>query len=163
MTSTHRVTLGCFHLLIFFRSALIEWNHILFDTYIPQAWAALLEVLVKQDYITDIFSAWPISQAKVRSGDYAYWKDMPLHVAKYALSLPIWPVYGTHPPTYQSISSLVLEDRSTNKSTLAALVRTDLLMTRPPQYLTQIIVDNYASSVKVLSPEIAYHKLQVRT
>jgi sacsin len=141
---------------------LIAWNHLLFDTYVPQAWAALIEYLVQEDVIPHIFDAWPVSQAKVQSGDYVYWKDMPLHVTKYALKLPVWPVYESDPQVHQHVSSLVIEDRSMDESTLEAFVRTELPMTRPPLYITEIIRDNFSSLVKFLSPEVASKKLQVR-
>ncbi|XP_006457065.1 hypothetical protein AGABI2DRAFT_181424 [Agaricus bisporus var. bisporus H97] len=139
---------------------LVKWNYLLFDTYIPRAWAALLEYLVKEHIVSSIFDAWPISQAKVHSGDYVYWKDMPLHVTKYALKLPVWPVYKSDPQLYQHISSLVIEDRSLDESTLRAFVHTELPMTRPPLYITEIIRDKFARLVEFLSPEVASNKLQ---
>ncbi|KAF9446297.1 hypothetical protein P691DRAFT_776972 [Macrolepiota fuliginosa MF-IS2] len=142
--------------------ALIEWNRLLFDTYIPKTWAALLEVLV-QDRIETVFNAWPSLQAEVESGDYAYWKDMPLRVAHYALEHPVWPVFGTNPPSYQVTSSLLLAEESSADGTLTVLVRAGLSIARIPQYLIQIILKNYTSKIKVLSPEIAYNKLQALT
>lgn len=86
---------------------------------------------------------------------------MPLHVTKYALKLPVWPVYGSDPQLYHHITSLVIEDKSIDESTMEAFVRTGLLMTRPPNYITEIIRDNFANLVKFLSPEVAHKKLQV--
>ncbi|KAJ3574308.1 hypothetical protein NP233_g1854 [Leucocoprinus birnbaumii] len=140
--------------------ARVEWNRLLFDTYIPRAWAMLLEVLVREDHIPNIFVAWPKIQADVHSGDAMYWKDMPLHVAEHALELNVWPISGTNPPLYQRISSLIVEERSTElEGVVAALVQTGVQITRLPQYLTNIIVNNYMHSIKVLSPQIAYTKL----
>ncbi|KAF9446296.1 hypothetical protein P691DRAFT_673937 [Macrolepiota fuliginosa MF-IS2] len=141
--------------------ALIEWNHLLFDTYIPQAWAALLQVLVKHDQTEDIFNAWPIPQANVYSGDYVYWKDMPLNVTRHALKLPIWPIFGKSPPSYHPIASVLLAEGSTEENFLTALVRAGLLISRPPQYLAQIILSNFKEKVEVMSPEIVHRKLQL--
>lgn len=142
-------------------SALIEWNRLLFDTYIPQAWAALLEVLVKHDQVENIFNAWPSPQAEVYSGDYVYWKDLPLHVTKHALNLQVWPVFGTKPPSYHTAASLLIAEGSVEKNVLSALVHAGLLVAQPPQYLTQIILANFTKKIEILSPEIAHRKLQV--
>ncbi|KXN83781.1 Sacsin [Leucoagaricus sp. SymC.cos] len=141
--------------------ARVEWNRLLFDTYIPQAWAILLEVLVRQDRISNIFYAWPKAQASVYSGDSAYWRDIPVHVAKHALELDVWPISGTNPPSYQRISSLIVEERSVNlEGVVVALVRTGVQITRLPQYLTAIITKTFMNNIKVLSPPVAYMKLQ---
>ncbi|KAF5350096.1 hypothetical protein D9756_009164 [Leucocoprinus leucothites] len=143
--------------------ARVEWNRLLFDTYVPRAWAILLEVLVRKDHIPNIFVAWPNAQVDIQSGDAVYWKKMPAHVAEHALELDVWPISGTNPPSYQRISSLIVEERSTElEGVVAALVRTGVQITRLPQYLTEIIVENYMNSIKVLSPEIAYAKLGLR-
>lgn len=145
------------------RSTLIEWNRLLFDTYIPLAWAALLKALVLRDGIENIFDAWPRPQAKVYSGDYAYWKDMPLQVARSALDHAVWPVFGTNPPEYATTTSLLVADESPKHDTLAALVRAGLLVIRPPQYLTQVMRDGNLLNNKMLSPEVAYSALKVWT
>lgn len=135
------------------------WNQLLFETYIPRVWGALLETVVKYDQIEDIFDAWPRPQADVQSGDYVYWKDMTLHVAQQALELSIWPAFGKGHPSYHAITSFLLADEATNDDILTALTRAGLLITRPPQYVTDIIRDH--SSVKVLSPEIVQSELLV--
>lgn len=142
-------------------SVLTEWNRLLFETYIPQAWATLLEVLVTRDSIKDIFHAWPSPQAEVYSGDYAYWKDIPLHVARYALDLPVWPVFGTNPPSYGTATSLLMAGEEPQDNTLTILVRAGLSITRPPQYLTQIVLKNSAGKIEALSPKVAHGRLQV--
>lgn len=144
-------------LLMTIDSALTEWNRLLFETYIPQAWGALLEVLVKYDQIGNVFHAWPSLQAEVQSGDYVYWKNMPLHVARHALGLSIWPVFGTDQPSYHNIPSLLVADGEHGNDVLAALVRAGPLITQPPQYVTDIIRED----VEILSPEVAHDTLLV--
>ncbi|KAF9446298.1 hypothetical protein P691DRAFT_733572 [Macrolepiota fuliginosa MF-IS2] len=140
--------------------ALIEWNRLLFDTYIPQAWAALLEVLVVKDHLDDIFSAWPRPQADVHSGDYVYWKEMPLHIIRHALDLRVWPVFGTDPPSYQTSTSLFIAETSTEDNILSALIRAGVLVMQPPQYITEIMRDTCSVHVRILSPDVAYDKLK---
>lgn len=141
--------------------ALIEWNRLLFDTYIPFAWAGLLDILVQYDHVQNIFEAWPTSQAKLRSGDYVYWKDTPFHITKYALSLPIWPIFGD-PGSYGTITSLLVDGDSTGDNVLEALGRVGLQITRPPLYVTQLLCEHHSSTIKILSPEIVHERLQVR-
>jgi sacsin len=141
-------------------SALIEWNQLLFDTYIPQAWATLLEVLVQVDQVKDIFNAWPVLQANVQSGDYFYWKDMPFSVIKYALDRPIWPFYGT--PALGQIDSVLVSSTSILDDVLDVLVRTGLHITQPPEHVTDILVREFSDKIRVLSPETAYEELLVR-
>lgn len=117
---------------------------------------------MKHDKVQNIFDAWPRAQADVLSGDYVYWKDMPSRVARYALDLPIWPIWGLDTPCYERIGSLLTAGSSTQDNVLGALVRTGLKITQPPCYLTQIIHNNYSNYVKMLSPEIVHEKLQVR-
>ena len=47
---------------------LAEWNRILFEVFIPFAWAHLLPVLVEDDF-DNIFQAWPRQQPHVSAGD----------------------------------------------------------------------------------------------
>jgi sacsin len=141
-------------------SALIEWNQLLFDTYIPQAWATLLEVLVQVDQVGDIFDAWPVLQANVQSGDYFYWRDMPFNVTKYALDRPIWPFYGES-PSHGGAESFLITNASTPDGVLDALVRTGIQITRPPQYITEIMVKKFPSKIRLLSPETAQKELLV--
>lgn len=140
-----------------FDSALTEWNRLLFETYIPQAWAALLDVLVKCDQIENIFDAWPILQAEVQSGDYVYWKDMPFHVAQHALELPIWPLVSMGHPSYHDIGDLLVADGKIKSDVLVALIRAGPLVTQPPQYITDIIREG----VEILSPGTAHDGLLV--
>ncbi|KAF5349962.1 hypothetical protein D9756_009229 [Leucocoprinus leucothites] len=139
--------------------ALIEWNQLLFNTYIPQAWAILLETLVQRDQITDISDAWPILQADVHSGDYVYWKGMPSNVAKYAIGLSIWPFYGRGSPAYGRAESFLFAESSTANETLDVLARTGLAITQPPQYITQTVVDAFPAKIRKLSPKATHAEL----
>lgn len=142
--------------------ALIEWNRLLFDTYIPAAWAGLLEILVQRDYVQNIFEAWPSPQARLQSGDYAYWKDAPYHVVKYAVTSPIWPIiHGLDSGSHGIVTSLLVDGAPTEDSVLAALGRTGLQITQPPPYVTQILREEYPGSVKLLTPDVVHQKLQV--
>ncbi len=113
---------------------------------------------MKCDQIENVFDAWPRPQADVPSGDYVYWRDMPLHVAQHAVEFPIWPVFDGH-NTYHTIESVLVADEDMRDDVLAALSRAGLLITRPPQYITDAIRDH--SSVTILSPETVHKELLV--
>lgn len=120
-----------------------------------------MQVLVKNNEVKNVFDAWPSPQAGVQSGDYMYWRDIPLHVAQYALGFPVWPVFGSDPFSYQTATRLLIAEGPIDDNTLSTLIRTGVLVTRPPQYLAQIVTQS-SSDVKLLSPESAHSKLQVR-
>ncbi|KXN93205.1 hypothetical protein AN958_00129, partial [Leucoagaricus sp. SymC.cos] len=142
-------------------SALIEWNKLLFDTYIPRTWATLLEVLVQHDQILDIFSAWPTPQANIQSGDYFYWKDVVLNVTKCAVDLPIWPVFGRNSPSYNVSEAFLVAETNISDKILQVLSRTGIEITQPPQYVTRIITDNFLTRFRLLSPQVAHRELLV--
>jgi sacsin len=134
---------------------------LLFDTYIPQTWATLLEILVKYDQSANIFEAWPSIQADVRSGDYFYWSDIPWNVARHAVNLPIWPVLGHVPVTYDKAGSLLIASTLIDDRVLNALTQIGLNFTQPPEYITELILKVSPDSLKALSPRILHQELLV--
>jgi hypothetical protein len=71
----------------------VEWNQLLFDVYIPQAWMCLLTTLVEEDGLYDVFRAWPPTQGN-QNGDGGYWKHLPANLLKCIITsnARIWPV-----------------------------------------------------------------------
>ncbi|KXN87239.1 Sacsin [Leucoagaricus sp. SymC.cos] len=140
--------------------ALIEWNKLLFDTYIPQAWATLLEVLVQHDPVSDIFNAWPTPQADIQSGDHFYWKNIVMNVTKCAIDLPIWPAFGHSSPSYNTSGAFLVADTDTSDRILRILSQTGVQITQPPQYVTRAMINNISTKPRVLSPQLAYRELR---
>jgi sacsin len=92
-------------------SVLVEWNRLLFNTFIPSTWAALLPILLNTDGFTNIFDAWPPPQPPVRGSDM-YWNDLPCKVLSAIATdnLSIWPVLtssdlGQTSPIFSELSS----------------------------------------------------------
>jgi sacsin len=125
------------------------------------AWADFLRILVQLDYVQNIFEVWPRLQAQLQSGEYVYWKDIPSHVAKYSVTLPISPIFGVDSDSYGTVASLLVAKNSTDGTVLGALGRSGLQITQPPGYITKILCERLSCSIQVLTPEVVHEKLQV--
>lgn len=88
-------------------SVLVEWNQLLFDVYIPQAWMYLLSILVDTDGVPDVFKAWPHTQGG-QDGDSGYWKDLPMKLLDCVVKsgAAVWPVIG--PPDISGVDHCII-------------------------------------------------------
>jgi sacsin len=121
----------------------VEWNQLLFDIYIPQAWMHLLITLVKIDGLSEIFTAWPPAQGH-QNGDAGYWKDLPAALFKCInrFRAPIWPVVPPHsgPCDYLDLGSVrVAAPEKPDLNVLQALAVFGLKITRPPAYIHELL------------------------
>lgn len=169
-------------------SALIEWNNILFDTYIPSTWATLLSILLAHDCIamgnsnSNIFNAWPPSQPLLDGGDAAAYRHaMPRDVLRAVLSLngrhgheaAIWPLVDFEALDttvtvsltkggFADIGSVLVSAGDEDEDgTLAALAMAGVRITRPPRYIADLLRETGVDSCQWLTPQSAYWRLLV--
>ncbi|KAJ6602456.1 hypothetical protein DFH09DRAFT_968836 [Mycena vulgaris] len=145
-------------------SVLVEWNHILFESFLPRTWAALLKVLLQDDHLTDVFRAWPPAQSVVFGGDSAYWQTLPakLLACIVASKAEVWPVVtgskqntGSH---FADLSSVLIASADVDEATLRALANAGLRVTQLPEYILQLLSNSGVTDIRytLLSPGIAY-------
>ncbi|KAJ7629420.1 hypothetical protein DFH06DRAFT_1338309 [Mycena polygramma] len=148
-------------------SVLVEWNHILFDTFLPRTWAALLKVLLQDDRLTDVFRAWPPAQGVVFGGDNAYWQELPakLLACIVASRAEVWPVVarseGSALPHFADLGSVLVASANVDDATLHALANAGLRVTQVPGYILQLLSSGGVTDIRytLLSPNVAYTEL----
>jgi hypothetical protein len=137
-------------------SVLIEWNRLLFNEFIPTAWAKMLPILTKNDHLTDVFSLWPI----IDVGSSLHWRTLPISLLRQvdSMNLAIWPTFG-HQTAFDVLSSVLvafdIEDR-----VLLALTEAGLKITSPPNHILEII-HMTEPHYTPLSPKMAHTALLV--
>ncbi|KAJ7280333.1 hypothetical protein C8J57DRAFT_1175059 [Mycena rebaudengoi] len=144
-------------------SVLVEWNRILFESFLPRTWAALLKVLLQDDHLTDVFRAWPPAQSVVFGGDNAYWQTLPakLLACIVASKAEVWPVVAGSKQAsishFADLGSALIAPSAVDETTLRALANAGLRVTQLPDYILQLL----SNSVKytLLSPTVAYREL----
>lgn len=133
----------------------MEWNRLLFDTFIPRAYARLLSALVKHDTLhgKGVLRAWPR-----RSTDDSIWQSTPNEVLKEVLSLKakVWPT--TPEPGHADEQFSILEEvfvtqsgAAPSEETLIALTSAGLKTTQLPAHL-YTLVQSGEMPVKFLDP-----------
>ncbi|KAJ7131720.1 hypothetical protein C8R43DRAFT_1133662 [Mycena crocata] len=148
-------------------SILVEWNHILFESFLPRTWTALLKVLLQDDHLTDVFRAWPPAQSVVFGGDSAYWQMLPAKLLGciVASKAEVWPVVtgskGSMQPHFADLDSVLLASSDIDEGTLRALANAGLRVTQLPDYILQLLSNSGVTDIRytLLSPGIAYLNL----
>ncbi|KAJ7471857.1 hypothetical protein FB451DRAFT_1251196 [Mycena latifolia] len=148
-------------------SVLVEWNHILFDSFLPRTWAALLKVLLQDDHLADVFRAWPPAQSVVFGGDSAYWQTLPAQLLAciVASKAEVWPVVmgskGTTRSHFADLGSVLIASTDVDEATLRALANAGLRVTQLPEYILQLLSNSGVTSIQytLLTPSVAYRDL----
>lgn len=122
----------------------MEWNQLLFDIYIPQAWSYLLTTLIEIDGLSEVFRAWPPAQGH-QNGDAGYWKDLPVALLKCidGFCPAIWPVVAPHSGpscNYLDLGSVaVAAPEKPGLNVLQALAVFGLKIICPPAYIYELL------------------------
>lgn len=145
-------------------STTVEWNKLLFQTFIPRTWRFVLEHLVSGgNQVTNIFDFWPPQTSVGELNIYA--ASLPEHILDTVVSagLPLWPVYGSQNSSeFRNLDSLVVAPPTEDDRILRALVVMGVSLTRPPKYIFDLLVRVESSfAVTILSPEEAHKVLLV--
>ncbi|KAF8063582.1 hypothetical protein FPV67DRAFT_1630231 [Lyophyllum atratum] len=136
----------------------LEWNKLLFEEYLPQAWMYLLQNM-EDGNIKDIFMAWPPAQNHNQLGDSGYWEQLPSRLlgCLIASQSRVWPVVGAQTDRVKEhldLESVLVAAGGEKEKLLQALATFGLKITSPPKYIAALLKENPVS--KVLSPATAY-------
>jgi hypothetical protein len=117
----------------------VEWNRVLFDTFIPSAWAHLLPVLIG-DNLGDIFQAWPQSQTLAVTGDARLWERLPVLLLEEVgrRQSAVWPTLGGT-RRHLSFNDVAIAADTEDEATLNALTAAGLVITRIPTYIVDLL------------------------
>lgn len=145
---------------------LVEWNQVLFDTFVPEAWAELLRQLslhANFDQPNDIFFAWPPQSQDTPGGDPAYWQPLARCLVRIVADkqLEIWPlVKGQNTPLFGSIQNSLIA-QSHDLPFLPALATAGVRISQPPAYISEM-VSTLDGVAKQLSPQNTREAILVR-
>jgi len=143
-------------------STTVEWNKLLFQTFIPRTWRFVLEHLVSHgDQVANVFDFWPPQTSVGELNAYA--ASLPEHILDTVMKagLPIWPVYNPQGSSeFRDLDSLVVAPPTEDDRILRALVVMGVSLTRPPKYIFDLLVKS-SYAVTTLSPEVAHDVLLV--
>ncbi|KAF5378086.1 hypothetical protein D9615_007575 [Tricholomella constricta] len=139
----------------------VEWNKLLFEEYLPQAWMHLL-LMLKNEGISDIFAAWPPPQSLGQLGDSGYWELLPAKLLACIVQSKsrVWPVAGLEiggRSDYLELESVLVAAIGESQELLRALAAFGLRITRPPEFVAQLLREG--AGAKMLSPATAYEYL----
>ncbi|KAJ7736786.1 hypothetical protein DFH07DRAFT_842830 [Mycena maculata] len=143
-------------------SVLVEWNHILFESFLPRTWKALLTVLLQDDHLTEVFRAWPPAQSAVFGGDNAYWQTLPAKLLACIVTsnAEVWPVFTgsgeSTLPHFADLGSVLVASADVDDATLRAFANAGSRITRLPEYILQLLSEATDVQYTLLSPGIAY-------
>ncbi|KAK7018615.1 BTB domain-containing protein [Favolaschia claudopus] len=146
-------------------SVLVEWNKILFDSFLPRCWAALLRLLLQSDDLRDVFRAWPPRQSEVFGGDSVYWQSIcaKLLACIVESKAELWPVVagskGGTLPQFSDLSSVLVTSSEVDEATLRALANAELRVSQLPTYIFELVSQATGLQCTLLSPSVAYLKL----
>ncbi|KAJ3508077.1 hypothetical protein NLJ89_g5949 [Agrocybe chaxingu] len=136
---------------------LIEWNKLLFNRYIPEAWKIFMETVIRWDNVANVFVLWPPAQAASGNiGLYApsFAKDFLRSIIDTRAS--VWPVFRQNhemPLVYKSLDLLIAVEPGTLDTVLRSLTKNGLQLTCPPRYVFDLIKAHGGNAV--LTPEVA--------
>ncbi len=148
-------------------SVLIEWNQLLFEKYLPSAWAALLPVLIEEDALKQIYELGRLHKPIVETGDGTYWQDLPRNLLSAVASSGsvVWPLVPRSPKSnsrntevapFQNLRSVIVAGSAIDVKALQALVDSGLNIIQPPEYIMKSEINHTA-----LTPDIAHAGLLV--
>ncbi|KAI0919873.1 hypothetical protein AcV5_001825 [Taiwanofungus camphoratus] len=151
---------------------LIEWNHVLFENFIPDAWVAMLENVIEHEEAGDIYQVWPPVQHPVSGGESAYWRKLLLRVLQVVIDRqsPIWPVIPgvtakenalnlgvtrVRRVDYTALDSVLVAADDLDPALLGALADAGVIVTQPPAYIFVMLVESQENQ-NVLTPRAAH-------
>ena len=146
--------------ITFHVSILIEWNKLLFDSFIPHSWSLLLETIPIHFPTTPIFSAWPTAKDFTES-DNAYWSSFPMKLIDTILETeaPVWPVVAHD--VYKQPRGVFFARPSTSDEVIQALADLGMSICRPPEHLFRMIETLPNWEHRILTPERTSYTLRV--
>ena len=140
----------------------VQWNRMLFEQFIPQAWSRLIEEMIYRELVPDIFTIWAPERS---SGEIeSYYEKLPGQLVSFLLAAnsAVWPVYDPqNPPQFRSLDTLVVASPAERECVLQALAKVGVSFTRPPKYIFELLSKS-SRKLSILNPEMAHRLLLVR-
>jgi hypothetical protein len=139
----------------------VQWNTILFQTFIPRTWCYLLEELATRQIVSDIFRIWPPEICSGELGSYCSSLSKELTRALLAKNAAVWPVYEPQNQSnqFQSLESLVVASPTERESVLRAFARVGISLTLPRRDIFMILRN--LPGTRILTPDEAHGLLLV--
>ncbi|KAJ7685605.1 hypothetical protein DFH06DRAFT_1075137 [Mycena polygramma] len=116
---------------------LVTWNQSVFQEFLPAAWSHLLQTLIEEGEVKNIWSAWP-SSGHVND----YWKNiLPNLMDRVLTSAPQSPIFPTFPDaeSYVNLTSALVASPDENEDLLVSLSGVGLPVVRPPHHLLDVL------------------------
>ncbi|KAF9523036.1 hypothetical protein CPB83DRAFT_863634 [Crepidotus variabilis] len=149
----------------------VQWNSILFQTFIPRTWRILLETVVEhyKSIMPDIFNIWPPEIPSTELRAYASSLSQNLFHEVLSHKSPVWPIYSPEAQSamsiiYTSLDNVILARSAVTSSVLKALTRGGLALTHPRSHISSLAEQAQArddgKDLSILTPEVANANLQ---
>lgn len=146
-------------------SLAVAWNKLLFDTFVPRAWLALLETIANGRASLELYDILPPLQDRRTSGDAQYWTSLLRDVVGLALErdAPVWPELSgstsTSSNTYTRLINALVASWNDKSEHLEMLVKAGIVVIRPPSHVNEVLLES--RSQHKLTPENVRPQLSV--
>lgn len=132
---------------------LVAWNQVMFESVIASAWARLIDVVLREDGIADVYALWPGPHARQE----AYWEKMASSILRVVLkdSMHVWPVHGAVTSKFVALSSCLVAAPGTESAVLGALATIGIDVILPPPFLFALLPKGF----EILTPDSAHRRL----
>ena len=143
----------------------VEWNKLLFNTFVPRTWLAFLVSVATSCLPLDIYSMFPLRQDQNTSGDAAYWSSLLGDIVRLTLDehAIVWPVIprapGSTSPTYVSFDDVLVASHEDDVEEVRMLAKAGVVIILPPLALWEVLLE--LRPEQGLSPRRAHSKLKV--
>ena len=143
----------------------VEWNKLLFSTFVPRTWLAFLVSVATGSLPLDIYGLFPPLQDQNASGDTAYWSSLLGDIVRLALNehAIVWPVVPRAPgltsPTYVSFDDVLVASYEDDVEEVRMLAKAGVVIILPPLALREVLLE--LRPEQGLSPRRAHSKLKV--
>ncbi|KAH6903850.1 hypothetical protein BKA70DRAFT_579826 [Coprinopsis sp. MPI-PUGE-AT-0042] len=132
---------------------LVEWNKLLFEEFVPRAYARLFEAYLNVRPNGDIFKVWPAAQSISISGESVYWNLFTRNVLNFVVKggLSVWPTLGPN-PAHKRLQEAIVATPEIAQDVLDALATLGFSIIRPPAYLVSLLQVHFPIDTKILTP-----------
>lgn len=141
----------------------------LFDEYLPRAWATLLSLVIETDQFDaqQVYRLWPGAQALVETGDALYWRDLPAKILSTVVTSDsaVWPtiphVSGWNPSPFGTLSSVHVASMTIPPIAVQCMANAGLSIVQPPEHIQAMLTQDHLLYTPLV-PRTAHAALLVR-
>ncbi|KAJ7085659.1 hypothetical protein B0H15DRAFT_950794 [Mycena belliarum] len=139
----------------------VTWNRAIFDIFLPATWSALLQTLVDQKEVDNIWVAWP-AMTHANTNGSSYWRDILSNLVGRVveMDLPIFPTFPDIQP-HVALSSAFIAAETDDIALLRALSSVGLSIVKPPEHIRKVL-ESSGVVLKFLHPHTAWMALLTR-